>query len=51
VAVADNKATAVMDAIASGAQTGKEGDGMIFVMDIFDARRIRTGETGNGVLS
>ena len=50
VAVADSKVAEVMDAIASGAQTGKEGDGMIFVQDIVDARRIRTGETGTGIL-
>lgn len=50
VAVKDDKITDVMDAISSGAQTGKEGDGMIFVQDVLDARRIRTGETGNGVL-
>ena len=50
VACADSKVTEVMDAISSGAQTGKEGDGMIFVQDLCDARRIRTGETGNGIL-
>lgn len=50
VAVADDKADGVMDAIAAGAQTGKEGDGVIFVQDIITARRIRTGETGNGIL-
>ena len=50
VAVADSKVAEVMDAITTGAQTGKEGDGMIFVQDIVDARRIRTGETGTGIL-
>ena len=50
VAVKDEKLAGVMDAIASGAQTGKEGDGMIFVVDVADARRIRTGESGNAVL-
>ena len=50
VACADAKITEVMDAISSGAQTGKEGDGMIFVQEIVNARRIRTGESGNGVL-
>ncbi|HCR12697.1 P-II family nitrogen regulator [Solidesulfovibrio sp.] len=50
VAVADAKVAEVMDAIAAGAQTGKEGDGMIFVQDIVDARRIRTGENGTGIL-
>ncbi len=50
VAVADEKATEVMDAISAGAKTGKEGDGVIFVVDVCDARRIRTGETGTGIL-
>jgi nitrogen regulatory protein P-II 1 len=50
VAVKDDKIAEVMDAITTGAQTGKEGDGIIFVQDICDARRIRTGESGNGVL-
>ena len=49
VAVKDDKAAEAMDAIADGAKTGKEGDGMIFVLDIADARRIRTGETGAAV--
>lgn len=50
VAVTDEKLAGVMDAIATGAHTGKEGDGMIFVVDVADARRIRTGESGNAVL-
>ena len=50
VAVADGKVAEVMDAIANGAKTGKEGDGMLFVQDIVDARRIRTGETGTNIL-
>ena len=50
VAVADAKVAEVMAATAAGAQTGKEGDGMIFVQDIVDARRIRTGENGTGIL-
>ena len=31
-------------------QTGKSGDGMIFVMPCLDAIRVRTGESGDGVL-
>ena len=50
VAVADEKVDMVMDAVADGAKTGKEGDGMMFVMDIANARRIRTGETGTNIL-
>ncbi|HIK65357.1 MAG TPA: P-II family nitrogen regulator, partial [Henriciella marina] len=32
------------------AQTGKIGDGKIFVSDVTEAVRIRTGETGDGAL-
>jgi len=35
-----------MEAIKTGAQTGNEGDGVIFVTDIAQAMRIRTEETG-----
>ncbi len=35
-----------IDAIVQGARTGKIGDGKIFVMDMVDCIRIRTGETG-----
>ncbi|KIX12119.1 P-II family nitrogen regulator [Dethiosulfatarculus sandiegensis] len=34
-------------AIVEGAQTGNIGDGVVFVMPLEDALRIRTGETGN----
>jgi nitrogen regulatory protein P-II 2 len=35
-----------IDAIMEGARTGKVGDGKIFVMDLPECIRIRTGETG-----
>ena len=35
-----------VEAIRSAAQTGKIGDGKIFVLDLQSAMRIRTGETG-----
>ncbi|HNX35562.1 MAG TPA: P-II family nitrogen regulator [Kiritimatiellia bacterium] len=35
-----------IDAIIKGARTGKIGDGKIFVLDLPDCIRIRTGETG-----
>lgn len=41
-----DKADAVVDTVAASARTGKEGDGMIFVLDIGKAVRIRTGESG-----
>jgi nitrogen regulatory protein P-II 1 len=35
-----------IEAINKGAQTGNEGDGVIFVVDLAQAMRIRTGEQG-----
>jgi nitrogen regulatory protein PII len=40
----------VIDAIQSAARTGKIGDGKIFVSDLNQVIRIRTGETGNDAL-
>ncbi|ACV67414.1 P-II family nitrogen regulator [Desulfohalobium retbaense] len=37
---------AALDAIREGAQTGREGDGVVFVLDIAKSMRIRTEETG-----
>jgi nitrogen regulatory protein P-II 2 len=50
VAVSSQHAEAVVEAIARAAQTGKIGDGKIFVMDIERAVRIRTGETDDAAL-
>jgi len=47
LAVADDVAEQVIDAIANKARTGKIGDGKIFVTDLAQAIRIRTGETGS----
>ena len=46
LAVADELADQVIEAIASAARTGKIGDGKIFVAELAQAIRIRTGETG-----
>ena len=46
IAVADAQADAVIDAITSVANTGKIGDGKIFVQNLEQVIRIRTGETG-----
>jgi nitrogen regulatory protein PII len=35
-----------VDAITAGARTGQIGDGKIFVLDLAEVIRIRTGETG-----
>ena len=39
-----------IDAIIKGAKTGKIGDGKIFVLDLPQCIRIRTGESGNEVI-
>ncbi len=44
VVVPASMAEQVMEAIAKAAQTGKIGDGKIFVLDVERALRIRTGE-------
>lgn len=44
--VPDQKADAVVNIIAGAAHTGNPGDGKIFVSDIQDAVKIRTGERG-----
>ena len=46
LAVADDIADQVIEAIINNARTGKIGDGKIFVTEIEQAIRIRTGETG-----
>ncbi len=50
VAVADDRVDAVIEAIVTGAKTGKVGDGKIFVTPLEHVYRIRTGETGNNAL-
>ncbi|MFA5204703.1 MAG: P-II family nitrogen regulator [Lentisphaeria bacterium] len=47
IAVNDAFVKTAVDAIMTGARTGQVGDGKIFVLDLQDCRRIRTGETGN----
>jgi len=46
VAVADADAEKVVDSIAGAANSGKIGDGKIFVSSLEQVIRIRTGETG-----
>lgn len=46
VVVADDQVEAVIEAILKAAKTGKIGDGKIFVLDVANVVRIRTGETG-----
>ncbi|MGB0466851.1 MAG: P-II family nitrogen regulator [Pontibacterium sp.] len=49
-AVADDLVDQVVEAISRAAQTGKIGDGKIFVMPLEQAIRIRTGEAGDEAL-
>jgi nitrogen regulatory protein P-II 2 len=45
VGIADDRLDSVLEAILGAAQTGKIGDGKIFVSELEQAVRIRTGET------
>lgn len=50
IAVNDKFVKITVDAIIKGARTGKIGDGKIFIMDLPECIRIRTGETGNDAI-
>ena len=50
IAVADGLADEVVETIARTARTDKIGDGKIFVLDLEQALRVRTGETGDDAL-
>src|SRR4051812_12497764 len=50
VVVAEKDLEPLVDAICKAANTGQPGDGKIFVSDIRDAIRIRTGERGETAL-
>ena len=47
VAVTDELVERVIEAIIAAAKTGKVGDGKIFVTELTQVYRIRTGETGD----
>ena len=49
-AVADELADAAVEAIVASASTGSIGDGKVFVSELIQATRIRTGETGDQAL-
>ena len=50
VVVDSSLSTQVVDAISKSANTGKIGDGKIFVLPVGEAIRIRTGETGESAI-
>jgi nitrogen regulatory protein PII len=47
VGVSDSMTDSAVEAIVNAAQTGKIGDGKIFIAEIQEVIRIRTGETGD----
>mgnify|MGYP000415421575 CR=1 FL=1 len=47
VAISDDSLSSVIEAISKSANTGKVGDGKIFVSSLEDVIRIRTGEQGS----
>ncbi len=50
VVCSDSQLQTVIDTILRSAQTGQIGDGKIFVTDLLESVRIRTGETGEEAL-
>ena len=46
ISSSDSNVSKATDIISETAKTGKIGDGKIFVLNVEDAIRIRTGETG-----
>ncbi|MGR8948460.1 MAG: P-II family nitrogen regulator [Gammaproteobacteria bacterium] len=50
IAVGDEQVDQVIDAISKATSTGKIGDGKIFVQELVDTIRIRTGESGDDAL-
>jgi nitrogen regulatory protein P-II 1 len=50
IVAGDSLVGAILDAIEKAAKTGKIGDGKIFVTDVVEAVRIRTGERGEGAI-
>ena len=50
LAIDDAELPRVLEAIRRAATTGKVGDGKIFVLELLETMRIRTGETGSDAL-
>jgi nitrogen regulatory protein P-II 1 len=51
IAVSDDFVGATIEALCSGGQTGEVGDGKIFVLDLEQVVRIRSGETDNAAVT
>ena len=50
IVAADDKVQAIIDTIVDKARTGRIGDGKIFVSDVGEILRIRTGEVGESAI-
>ena len=50
VVVPDDQLSGAIEAITNAARTGRIGDGKIFVSELIDVVRIRTGETGSAAI-
>lgn len=50
IVIHDEALDKVLAAVTAAARTGNIGDGKIFIYDVLDAMRIRTGERGNAAL-
>ena len=50
IAVPAERADEVIEAVIGAARTGSIGDGKVFALELSDARRIRTGDTGDQAL-
>src|SRR3954464_13224283 len=48
--VPDNQVDSILDALERRGKTGKIGDGKVFVLDVQEAIRIRTGERGESAI-
>ena len=51
VVVTDEQVEDALEAITKTAQTGEIGDGKVFISDVIDAIRVRTGERGDAALT
>jgi nitrogen regulatory protein P-II 1 len=50
IVLTDEQVEAAIEAILKAARTGRIGDGKIFVLDVHEAIRIRTGERGSAAI-
>ena len=51
IVLADEECQPALDTICRAARTGREGDGMIFVLPVENAYRVRTNDCGEGCMN